>query len=74
MPYVIERVRKSGARYTVMYTDENGRYKSAGTYDSEARTADRGAASAPRPAPARRDQPGRQGYDHGPGLRREIPL
>jgi len=37
MPYVIERVRKSGVRYTAMYTDENGRYKSAGTYDREER-------------------------------------
>jgi hypothetical protein len=37
MPYVIERVRKRGVRYTAMYTDENGRYKSAGTYDREER-------------------------------------
>ena len=35
-PYVIERVRNA-VRYTAMYTDENGRYKSAGTYDSEER-------------------------------------
>ena len=37
MPYVIDRVRKSGIRYTAMYTDENGRYKSAGTYDTQER-------------------------------------
>jgi hypothetical protein len=37
MPYVIERVRKRGIRYTAMYTNENGRYKSAGTYDGEER-------------------------------------
>jgi hypothetical protein len=37
MPYVIERPRKRGVRYTAMFTDENGRYKSAGTYDSEER-------------------------------------
>ena len=37
MPYVIHRVRKSGIRYTAMYTDENGRYKSAGTYDTQER-------------------------------------
>jgi hypothetical protein len=36
-PYVIDRVRKSGVRYTAMYTDENGRYKSAGTYDTDER-------------------------------------
>ena len=35
MPYVIDRARKSGIRYTAMYTDENGRYKSAGTYDTQ---------------------------------------
>ena len=37
MPYVIDRARKSGVRYTAMYTDENGRYKSAGTYDTQER-------------------------------------
>ena len=37
MPYVIERVGKRGARYTAVYTDENGRRKSAGTYDTEER-------------------------------------
>ena len=37
MPYVIDRARKSGVRYTAMYTDENGRYKSAGTYDTHER-------------------------------------
>jgi hypothetical protein len=37
MPYVIERVRKQGVRYTAMYADEKGRYKSAGTYDTEDR-------------------------------------
>jgi hypothetical protein len=37
VPYVINRVRKSGVRYTAMYTDENGRYKSAGTYDTQER-------------------------------------
>jgi hypothetical protein len=35
MPYVIRRVLKHGVRYTAIYTDENGRYKSAGAYDSE---------------------------------------
>jgi hypothetical protein len=37
MPYVIERARKHGIRYTAIYTDENGRYKSAGTYDTQER-------------------------------------
>jgi hypothetical protein len=37
VPYVIERVRKSGVRYTAVYADENGRRKSAGTYDTEER-------------------------------------
>jgi integrase len=37
VPYVIERVGKRGARYTAVYTDENGRRKSAGTYDTEER-------------------------------------
>ena len=37
MPYVIERVRKRGVRYTAIYSDENGRYKSAGTYDTQER-------------------------------------
>jgi hypothetical protein len=37
MPYVIRRVLKRGVRYTAIYTDENGRYKSAGAYDSEER-------------------------------------
>ena len=37
VPYVIDRARKSGVRYTAMYTDENGRYKSAGTYDTQER-------------------------------------
>ena len=37
MPYVIERARKHGIRYTAIYTDENGRYKSAGTYDTAER-------------------------------------
>jgi hypothetical protein len=37
MPYVIERARKRGVRYTAIYTDENGRYKSAGTYDTQER-------------------------------------
>ena len=37
MPYVIDRARKSGTRFTAMYTDENGRYKSAGTYDTRER-------------------------------------
>lgn len=37
MPYVIERARKHGSRYTAMYTDENGRPRSAGTYDSQER-------------------------------------
>jgi hypothetical protein len=37
VPYVIDRARKSGVRHTAMYTDENGRYKSAGTYDTQER-------------------------------------
>jgi hypothetical protein len=36
--YVIERVRKSGVRYTAIYLDaSDGRYKSAGTYDTPER-------------------------------------
>src|SRR3984893_15376246 len=37
MPYVIERARNHGVRYTAIYTDENDRYKSAGTYDTHER-------------------------------------
>jgi hypothetical protein len=37
VPYVIDRVRKRGVRYTAVYIDENGRRKSAGTYDTEER-------------------------------------
>jgi integrase len=37
VPYVIERIRKHGVRYTAVYSDENGRRKSAGTYDTEER-------------------------------------
>lgn len=37
MPYAIERIRKNGVRYTTVYADENGRRKSAGTYDTEER-------------------------------------
>jgi hypothetical protein len=35
--YVIERVRKSGVRYMAIFLDEDGRYKSAGTYDTQER-------------------------------------
>jgi hypothetical protein len=36
--YVIERVRKCGVRYMAIYLDgEDGRYKSAGTYDTQER-------------------------------------
>ena len=37
MAYVIERVRKSGVRYMAIFLDEDGRYKSAGTYDTQER-------------------------------------
>jgi len=37
VPYVIGRDRKGGARYTAVYTDEKGRRKSAGTYDTAER-------------------------------------
>jgi len=37
MAYVIERMRKRGVRYMAIYLDENGRYKSAGTYDTQER-------------------------------------
>jgi hypothetical protein len=37
MAYVMPRVLKRGVRYTAIYADENGRYKSAGAYDSRER-------------------------------------
>ena len=36
MAYVMPRVLKRGVRYTAIYADENGRYKSAGAYDGSA--------------------------------------
>jgi hypothetical protein len=35
--YVIERETRSGARYVGVYRAANGKYKSAGTYDSHER-------------------------------------
>ena len=40
MAYVVARKRKSGTRYTGMYKDADGTYKSAGTYDTENRAQD----------------------------------
>jgi integrase len=37
MAYVMPRDLKRGVRYTAIYTDENGRYKSAGAFDSRER-------------------------------------
>jgi hypothetical protein len=37
MAYVMARARKGGTRYTGMYADTDGSYKSAGTYDSPER-------------------------------------
>lgn len=37
MAYVIARSRKAGTRYTGMYLDADGSYKSAGTYDAPER-------------------------------------
>ena len=37
MAYVIARARKGGTRYTGMYADADGTYKSAGTYETPAR-------------------------------------
>ena len=37
MAYVIERVSRSGTRYVGVYRAANGKYKSAGTYDSHER-------------------------------------
>lgn len=37
MAYVIARSRKTGTRYTGMYLDADGSYKSAGTYDTPER-------------------------------------
>ena len=37
MAYVIERGSRSGRRYVGMYRSADGKYKSAGTYDSHER-------------------------------------
>ena len=37
MAYVIERASRSGTRYVGVYRAANGKYKSAGTYDSHER-------------------------------------
>src|SRR5579875_2798393 len=37
MAYVVERLRRGRPRYTVMYKAEDGRYRSAGTYDTRER-------------------------------------
>lgn len=37
MAYTERRARKKGVRYRGMYKDANGRYKSAGTYDTDER-------------------------------------
>jgi hypothetical protein len=37
MAYVIARRRKAGIRYTGMYLDPDGTYKSAGTFDAPER-------------------------------------
>jgi hypothetical protein len=37
MAYVIERIRKCGVRCMASYLDEDGRYKSAGTYETQER-------------------------------------
>ena len=37
MAYVIERESRSGARYVGIYPAADGKYKSAGTYDSHGR-------------------------------------
>ena len=37
MAYVIEREGRSGARYVGIYRAADGKYKSAGTYDSHER-------------------------------------
>ena len=37
MAYVIERASRSGTRYVGIYRAANGKYKSAGTYDSHER-------------------------------------
>ena len=38
MAYVIERESRSGPRYVGIYRAADGKYKSAGTYDSQRRT------------------------------------
>ena len=37
MAYVIERASRAGTRYVGIYRAANGKYKSAGTYDSHER-------------------------------------
>ena len=37
MAYVLERESRSGARYVGIYQAADGKYKSAGTYDSHKR-------------------------------------